>query len=428
MRPVVQPPEPILGKGKSTCNSAAMPSGVLSIAQARRIALVAQMAPGASRPNSLPGPAAIAKLVEKLNLLQIDSVNVLSRSHYLPVFSRLGSYDRAILDDLTFSPRHRRFFEYWAHEASFLPLELFPLFRWRMDAARQGEGIYKGLMEFARNEPHYIAAILNEIRSRGPLTVRDLPDPGKRLPGWWGWSPGKVALEYLFWTGEVTAATRRNFERRYDLTERVIPPEIFQRPQMTRADAVRELMRLSARALGIATAADLRDYFRLPLADARKALAELVEAGVLEEVAVETWRNPAYVIKAAPVPRKSPFCASLLSPFDPLVWERSRTERLFGFTYRIEIYTPAGKRRHGYYVLPFLFGDRFAARLCLKADRAASTLMINTAHAEPGIDPAATVDALARELALLMRFLGLAEMQVKRKGDLAVPLRKAIGA
>ena len=405
-----------------------MPSGVLSIAQARRIALAAQMAPGASRLKSLPGPAAIVKLIEKLNLLQIDSVNVLSRSHYLPVFSRLGAYDRAILDDLTFSPRRRRFFEYWAHEASFLPLEHYPLFRWRMDAARQGEGIYKGLAEFARNQPHYIAAILEEIRNRGPLTVRDLPDPGKRLPGWWGWSPGKVALEYLFWTGEVTAATRRNFERLYDLTDRVIPPEIFRTPQMTRADAVRELMRLSARALGIATAADLRDYFRLPLADARQALAELVEADALEEVAVETWRNPAYLIKATPVLRKSPSCASLLSPFDPLVWERSRTERLFGFSYRIEIYTPAPRRRHGYYVLPFLFGDRFAARLCLKADRAASTLMINTAHAEPGIDPTATVEALARELALLMRFLGLAELRVKRKGDLAVPLRKAIGA
>ena len=312
-----------------------MPSGVLSIAQARRIALAAQMAPGASRLKSLPGPAAIVKLIEKLNLLQIDSVNVLSRSHYLPVFSRLGAYDRAILDDLTFSPRRRRFFEYLAHEASFLPLEHYPLFRWRMDAARQGEGIYKGLAEFARNQPHYIAAILEEIRNRGPLTVRDLPDPGKRLPGWWGWSPGKVALEYLFWTGEVTAATRRNFERLYDLTDRVIPPEIFRTPQMTRADAVRELMRLSARALGIATAADLRDYFRLPLADARQALAELVEAGALEEVAVETWRNPAYLIKATPVPRKSPSCASLLSPFDPLVWERSRTERLLGFSYRI---------------------------------------------------------------------------------------------
>jgi uncharacterized protein len=428
MRPVVQPPEPILGKGKSTCNTVPMSSGVLSIAQARRIALVAQMAPGASRPKSLPGPAAIVKLVGKLNLLQIDSVNVLSRSHYLPVFSRLGAYDRAILDDLTFSPRRRRFFEYWAHEASFLPLEFFPLFRWRMDAARQGEGVYKGLAEFARNEPHYIAAILEEIRSRGPLTVRDLPDPGKRLPGWWGWSPGKIALEYLFWTGEVTAATRRNFERLYDLTERVIPPEIFQRPQMRRADAVRELMRLAAQALGIASFADLRDYFRLPLPDARKALAELVEAGVLEEVAVETWRNPAYLTKATPVPRQSPSCASLLSPFDPLVWERSRTERLFGFSYRIEIYTPAGKRRHGYYVLPFLFGDRFAARLCLKADRAASTLIINTAHAEPGIDRTATVEALARELALLTRFLGLAALRVKRKGDLAVPLRKAIGA
>ncbi|MGH6874354.1 MAG: winged helix-turn-helix domain-containing protein, partial [Aestuariivirgaceae bacterium] len=226
----------------------------------------------------------------------------------------------------------------------------------------------------------------------------------------------------------VTAATRRNFERLYDLTERVIPPEIFHAPQMPRAEAVRELMRLSARALGLATFADLRDYFRLPLADARAALAELTAAGVLEEVAVETWRNPAYLLTGTSVPRKSPACASLLSPFDPLVWERSRAERLFGFSYRIEIYTPAGKRRHGYYVLPFLFGDRFAARVCLKADRAASTLIINTAHAEPGIDLAATVEALARELALLMRFLGLASLRVMRKGDLASPLKKAIGA
>ena len=403
-------------------------SGAVSIDAARRIALASQLAPGAMRAKSLPGPAAVVKLVERLNLLQIDSVNVLSRSHYLPVFSRLGAYDRATLDALTFSTPRRRFFEYWAHEASFLPLELFPLFRWRMDAARQGEGIYKGLVEFARDQPHYVAAVLDEIRRRGPLAVRDLPNPGQRVPGWWGWSPGKIALEYLFWTGEVTAATRRNFERLYDLTERVIPPEIFQAPQMPRADAVRELMRLSARALGIATFADLRDYFRLPLADARKALAELIEAGVLEEVAVETWRNPAYLIKDTPVPRKSPACASLLSPFDPLVWERSRAERLFGFSYRIEIYTPAGKRRHGYYVLPFLFGDRFAARLCLKADRAASTLVINTAHAEPGIDWTATAGALARELALLMGFLGLVSLRVKRKGDLAAALRKAVGA
>ncbi|MGH6875222.1 MAG: DNA glycosylase AlkZ-like family protein, partial [Aestuariivirgaceae bacterium] len=228
-------------------------SGFLSIEQARRIALAAQLAPGARRPKSPPGPAAIGKLIGALNLLQIDSVNVLSRSHYLPVFSRLGPYDRAILDALTFSTRKRRCFEYWAHEASFLPFEHFPLFRWRMDAARHGESIYKGLVQFQREQPQYIAAILDEIRRRGPLAVRDLPDPGKRLPGWWGWSPGKIALEYLFWTGEVTAATRRNFERLYDLTERVIPPEIFHAPQIPRAEAVRELMRLSARALGLAT-------------------------------------------------------------------------------------------------------------------------------------------------------------------------------
>jgi uncharacterized protein len=401
-------------------------NGWLSIEEARRIALAAQLAPGAKRPKSPPGPAAIGKLVDTLNLLQIDSVNVLSRSHYLPVFSRLGAYDRTTLDALTYSARKRRFFEYWAHEASFLPLKLFPLLRWRMDAARRGDGLYKGLVQFAHEQPHYIAAILDEVRRRGPLAVRDLPDPGKRLPGWWGWSPGKIALEYLFWTGEVTAATRRNFERLYDLTERVIPPEIFHAPQLPRAEAVRELMRLSAGALGIATFADLRDYFRLPLADARAALAELIETGILREAAVETWRNPAYLLKDTAMPRKSSACASLLSPFDPLVWERSRAERLFGFSYRIEIYTPAEKRRHGYYVLPFLFGDRFAARLCLKADRAASTLVINTAHAEPGIDRAATLEALARELALLTRFLGLASLRVKRKGDLAASLRKAI--
>jgi uncharacterized protein YcaQ len=399
----------------------------ITISEARRIALAAQHSPGAKRPKTAPGPGAIGKLVDRLNLLQIDSVNVLSRSHYLPVFSRLGAYDRTILDALTFSPAKRRFFEYWAHEASFLPLRLFPLLRWRMEAAARGEGIYKELARFAREEPYYIAAIRDEVRRRGPLTVRDLTDPGKRLPGWWGWSPGKIALEYLFWTGEVTAATRRNFERLYDLTERVIPAEILEAPAVPRADAVRELMRLSATALGIASFADLRDYFRLPLADARAALAELIEAHVLEEVTVEGWRAPAYVPSGTAVPRRRPDCSSLLSPFDPLVWERSRAERLFGFSYRIEIYTPAAKRRHGYYVLPFLLGDCFAARLCLKADRAASTLIVNTAHAEPEVDRSAIAGALARELSALMKFLGLASLRVKRKGDLAAELRAAVG-
>jgi uncharacterized protein YcaQ len=268
--------------------------------------------------------------------------------------------------------------------------------------------------------------VLDEVRRRGPLGVRDLADPGKRLAGWWGWSPGKIALEYLFWTGEVTAATRRNFERLYDLTDRVIPPEIFNAPPVPRADAIRQLMLLSARALGVATFSDLRDYFRLPLADAKQGLLELVEERSLEPVAVEGWRNPAYLAAGAAIPRKTPACRSLLSPFDPLIWERSRAERLFGFSYRIEIYTPAPKRRHGYYVLPFLYGERFTARLCLKADRKNALLLVNTAHGENGIDQSETVEALAGELTRLAGFLSLYGIKVKRKGRLAQALRKAV--
>jgi uncharacterized protein YcaQ len=399
----------------------------LSARQARLIALVAQLAPGTRRKGNV-GPSAILKLVDRLNLLQIDSVNVLSRSHYLPVFSRLGRYDRAMLDTLTFSPRRRRFFEYWAHEASFLPLQLYPLFRWRMDAARRGEGIYKSLPTFAREEKSYIEGVLSEIRRRGPLTVSQLPNPGKRVPEWWGWSPGKIAMEYLFWVGDVTVATRRNFERVYDLPERVIPSEFCSSAAVSREDATRDLMRLSARALGIATFADMRDYFRLPLKDAKRALTELEESKEIESVTVEGWRNPGYLVPGTAIPRKDVLCSSLLSPFDPLVWERARAERVFDFSYRIEIYTPAGKRRHGYYVLPFLHGDRFAARVCLKADRKAGVLRVNTAHKEKSIDEEGAADALARELRSLGEFLGLSSVKLGRKGDFVPALRRALAS
>jgi uncharacterized protein YcaQ len=397
----------------------------ISTAVARRIALATQMWPGAKRKASV-GAGSIVKLVEHLNLLQIDSVNVVSRSHYLPVFSRLGPYDPAILDRLTFVPRKRRFFEYWAHEASFLPMNLHPLLRWRMDAARAGEDVYKSLPAFAREQPDYIRSVLDQIRNRGPLAVRELGNPGKRVPEWWGWSPGKIAMEYLFWVGDLTVATRRNFERIYDLPERVIPPDVLNAAVPSRSDAIRELVKLSARALGIATFADLRDYFRLPLADTKRALSELIEAGELEEVTVEGWRNPAYLSRGTIIPRKALNCAALLSPFDPLVWERTRTERLFNFSYRIEIYTPAGKRKHGYYVLPFLHGDRLVARLCLKSNRADKVLSVNTAHKEEGVDAAQFLPALGEELRLLAGFLGLSDVVVKRKGDLAAPLRRAL--
>ncbi|MDP9138327.1 MAG: winged helix DNA-binding domain-containing protein, partial [Pseudomonadota bacterium] len=299
----------------------------ISLPEARRIALAAQMSPGAERPPGNPGPAAIAKLVDRLNLLQIDSVNVVSRSHYLPVFSRLGVYDRAALDALTFARnRKRRLFEYWAHEASFLPMRLYPLLRWRMDAARRGEGVYGELTRFASEQKGYVEDVLAQIRSRGPLTVSKLTNPGNRTAHWWGWSAGKTALEYLFWVGDVTAATRRNFERIYDLPQHVIPADIYGATAVPRAEAIRELMRLSATALGIATFADLRDYFRLPLADARQALLELVENGDLITVGVDGWTGEAYVPKDQKLPRKPPQCSALLSPFDPLVWQRARAE------------------------------------------------------------------------------------------------------
>lgn len=399
----------------------------LSLAEARRLALVAQMSPGAQRPRSTIRASALLKVVDRLALLQIDSVNVLSRAHYLPLFSRLGSYDRAILDDLTYSARKRRFFEYWAHEASFLPMTLFPLLRWRMEDAKRGVGIYGSLREFARDQPDYISTVYDQIRSRGPLSARDLDDAGKRVAGWWGWSPGKIALEYLFWTGAVTAATRRNFERLYDLTERVIPADIHNAPPPGRCEAIRQLVQLSARALGVATFSDLRDYFRLPLDDTKRAVAELVEDGELKPVSVETWRQPAYIPRDLTLPRSTPACRSLISPFDPLVWERNRTERLFGFSYRLEIYTPAPRRKYGYYVLPFLEGDRFSARVCLKADRSRSLLLVNTAYAEAPIDDMQTTAALRHELEALASFLGLSAIRISRKGNLARALKKALG-
>ncbi len=401
----------------------------ISLPEARRIALAAQMSPGADRPPGKPGPAAIGRVVDRLNLLQIDSVNVLSRSHYLPVFSRLGFYDRSALDELTFAHnRKRRFFEYWAHEASFLPMGLYPLLRWRMDAARQGEGIYGGLARFATEQKAYVRDVLAEITRRGPLTAGKLTNPGRRSSHWWGWSSGKTALEYLFWAGEVTAATRRNFERVYDLPQRVIPAAIYDSTPPARAEAIRELMRLSSAALGVAAFAELRDYFRLPLADARRALAELVENGDLQTVGVDGWNSEAYMPKNQKIPRATPRCCALLSPFDPLVWQRTRAERLFGFSYRIEIYTPSPKRRFGYYVLPFLLGDRFAARLCLKSDRKRDTLLVNAAHGEDGADPAEASGALATELHDLARFLGLEKIRVGRKGNLSAEIGRQVKA
>ena len=401
-------------------------SDSLSQAQARRIALAAQGFGARRNAGDKPaGWARMRKTVERMGLLQLDSVNVLVRSHYLPIFSRLGAYDTAALDREAFQPRRRALFEYWAHEASLLPLELQPLLRWRMARAARGEGLYKSYVDFAREQPAYIRQVLNELRAQGPLCVRELSDPGKRSKEMWARHKGKMALEYLFWTGQVTAAGRRNFERVYDLTERALPAAVLERPTPPEDEAVRALVALAGRALGVATETDLRDYFRLPVTATRQALAALVEAGELLPVTVEGWRQPAYLDPAARLPRRVRG-AALLSPFDPLVWERARTERLFDFRYRIEIYTPAAQRRHGYYVLPFLLDEALVARVDLKADRAAGLLRVQAAHKEDGLAPEAIAAPLAEELGRLAGWLGLEGVKAGRRGDLAPALGRQL--
>lgn len=389
----------------------------LGRAEARRLALAAQGF-GARRSAAASGWPRIAQAVRTMGLLQIDSVNVLVRSHYLPVFSRIGAYSRDRLDRRSLAPKGRQLFEYWGHEASFLPLDDQPLFRWRMARARRGDGIYKGLAAFGRERADYVAAVRAEVAANGPSTVGDLAEPGESRGAWWGWCDGKTALEYLFCTGEVTAAGRRGFERVYDLTDRALPAETLARPTPTEPAAMRDLVERAARALGVATEADLRDYYRLPLAACRAAVAELVAAGTLLAASVEGWPQPAYVVPDAAVPsRLTP--TALLSPFDPLVWNRDRTERLFGFRYRLELYTPPAKRVFGYYVLPFLMNGRLVGRVDLKAERAEGCLLVHGAFAEAGEAPGRIAAALGPELERLADWLGLAGIRIAANGDLS---------
>lgn len=376
----------------------------VSLAQARRIALAAQGF-GRERP-ARPGSRDLRRTVARLGLHQIDSVNVLVRAHYLPAFSRLGPYDRGLIDRDAWGPRReRRLFEYWAHEASLLPLEMHPLLRWRMASAERGEIGWGSLRAYAGERRPEAEAILDRIRAEGPLAASDFEE-GRGRSGWWEWGDTKRALEWLFWAGFITTATRRgSFERVYDLSERVIPSAIWALSTPGEADSKRALVEKAAEALGIATEAELRDYFRLKPGAARQAVAELAEEGVLQPVAVEGWARAAFLHRDARRPR-SIHAQALLAPFDPLVWERSRTERLFGFRYRIEIYTPAEKRVHGYYVLPFLLDEALVARVDLKADRARSRLLVKQVTLEPG-HGADTADRLHSELATMAQWLGL---------------------
>lgn len=301
--------------------------------------------------------------------------------------------------------RQRRMFEYWAHEASLLPLELHPVLRWRMARAERGEIGYQGLRRFAAERRAEAQAVLDRITAEGPMTAADFEN-GSSKSGWWEWSHTKHALEWLFWAGKITTATRRgNFARVYDLPDRVLPKAILDLPTPDTASAQRTLIERSARALGVATAADLRDYYRLKPEEADHAIAAEAEAGTLVPVRVEGWSQKAWMHREAHAPR-SVRAASLLAPFDPLIWERGRTERLFGFRYRIEIYVPQDKRTHGYYVLPFLMDEALVARADLKADRQASMLLAHRVTLEPGA-PAETVARLGDELDQLAAWLGL---------------------
>ena len=368
--------------------------------------------------------------MERLGLLQLDSVNVFLRAHYMPVYSRLGAYDRAILDRLaghTSGRVTRRLVEYWAHEASLVPLATHPLLRWRMaDLA----GAWGGVRRIIAEQPELVAETLQLVARQGPVRAgdtgfeREAAQPGQM----WNWHDGKRALEHLFYTGQVMAARRINFERLYDLSERVLPEATLAAATPSREDAQRELVRISARALGIATEPDLGDYFRLPRADSKARVSEMVAGGELVRIGVRGWDAQAYRWHEAPRPRPIRGRA-LLSPFDPLIWFRPRAERLFGFHYRIEIYVPADQRVHGYYVLPFLLDEALVARVDVKSDRQQGVLLVQGAFAEAGVDIERVAAELAAELADTATWLGLeGGVVVRQRGDLAAALADAVRA
>jgi uncharacterized protein len=408
----------------------------IPIAAARRIALAAQGF-AEQRPAGRIDARHLRRAIGTVGLLQLDSVSAVCRSHYLPVLARLGPYPRARLDELAVhsgagtgeprrvDPQRRELFEYWGHEASLLPVALQPLLRWRM--ARAHVDAWGSMRRMASENPGLIADVLELVRERGPIRASEtgLARPKGRPGSMWAWHDGKVALEHLFFTGEITASGRVNFERRYDLSERVLPKEVLAAPTPSEADAQRELVRIAARALGVASEPDLGDYFRLPRAASKERVAELVRSGELEEVTVEGWRVPAYLCPGSRRPREVR-ARALLSPFDSLIWARERTARLFGFDYRLEIYTPAAKRVYGYYVLPFLLGEDLVARVDVRAERASGTLRVHGAYAEPGRATPFVAAELAAELQLLCDWLGLKELRVERRGDLAAGLRVAV--
>ncbi|MEO6651377.1 MAG: crosslink repair DNA glycosylase YcaQ family protein [Ilumatobacteraceae bacterium] len=389
----------------------------LTAGEARRVALGAQGF-NDRRPTGRVDRRHLRRVLDRIGLIQIDSVNVLVRSQELPLFARLGPHPRTLIADAT---AHGDLFEYWVHEACHVPVAQHPLYRWAMEDHPR----WKGLRRFAGERPELIADVLARLQD-GPVVASDLELRVGPKSAWWDWDDGKRALEHLFRTGEVAATRRPNdFARLYHLAERIIPADILAAPALGEHDAKKELLVLAASYHGVGTAADLADYHRL--AHTRKLFAELVEEGRLLPIEVEGWTQPAYIHPDATIPRRIE-ARALLSPFDPVVWFRDRAERIFDFHYRIEIYTPKAQRRFGYYVLPILLGDALVGRLDLKADRPARTLLVQSAWVEPGIDALAVAEPVAAELALMAGWLGLERIEVTRIGDLADALRGAVAA
>ncbi len=390
----------------------------LSPAQARRITLAAQGF--LDRRHNPPTMRTLSRTLARTGVLQIDSVNVLQRAHYMPLFSRMGPYNTALLDRAS-GAAPRRLVEYWAHVAAFMPVELWPYMRHRMATATTNA--WAGPRTVYARKPELVESVLRDVAEQGPVTARDIDrDLPRTRDNWgWNWSEVKQALEFLFFAGEITVAARNaQFERLYDLPERVLPRRVLDQPVPTPEEAHIELIRRAAVSHGIGTEACLRDYYRMRHQESKPAVQALVDSGELVPVTVDGWGQQAYLHRDARIPRRVA-ARALLSPFDPLVWERARTERLFDFRYRIEIYVPAGKRVHGYYVLPFLLGDRIVARVDLKADRATGALRVPAAYAEAGAPPE-TAEQLARELTVLAGWLGLRQVVVGARGDLAPAL------
>lgn len=396
----------------------------ISIEEARRITLAAQGF-ATAQPAGRIDRRHLRKMMSQLQLLQLDSVPVVIRTQYMPFFSRLGPYRTELLDEVAYHADE--WFEAWSHEASLMPVEMEPWLRWSKQQAREGE-TWGRLYETALKERDYVDEVLGEVEARGPLAAAELTNPRPRSGDWWGSrSIGSVALDWLFRIGVLGVRRRTGFVKEFDLLDRIVPAEIRSRPTPSFEDSLDELLLRSARAHGIATADCLVDYFRLPVRPAKARLDELVEDGRLVASDVDGWTGKAYRHPEARLPRKVD-AAALLSPFDPLVWNRKRISRLFDFDYRIEIYTPAQKRKHGYYVLPFLLGDRLAGRFDLKTDRESDTLLVRGAFVEEHANADNVAGPAARELSRLSRLVGVSRVKVGRKGNLARALRAEVAS